>query len=147
MSASMAGQIAQLRTFSRQQLLDMWRKLYERAAPPGIRRELLVPFLAYRMQEHAYGGILEELPVHGYTLLKDLAHCARSVRTLNCCFDKFGGNGRECRPGAAHIRPKSARVHCCQCPRCDSRCLPVVNFNVAHGGLWVRMADLLSDKR
>jgi hypothetical protein len=54
MSASMAGQIAQLRTFSRQQLLDMWRKLYERAAPPGIRRELLVPFLAYRMQEHAY---------------------------------------------------------------------------------------------
>ena len=33
MEAGMAAQIAQLRTFSRQQLLDMWQKLYDRAAP------------------------------------------------------------------------------------------------------------------
>jgi hypothetical protein len=46
MSASVAGQITQLRTFSRQQLLDMWQKLYDRAAPPGIRRELLERGLA-----------------------------------------------------------------------------------------------------
>ena len=57
MDAGMAAQIAQLRALSRQQLLDMWQKLYDRAAPPGIRRELLVPFLAYRMQEHACGGL------------------------------------------------------------------------------------------
>jgi Protein of unknown function (DUF2924) len=46
-----------LPAFSRQQLLDLWQKLYRRTAPQGIRRELLVPFLAYRIQENAYGGL------------------------------------------------------------------------------------------
>jgi hypothetical protein len=50
MAANIRGQIAKLHTLPRQRLLDLWRKLYGRAAPPGIRRELMVPFLAYRMQ-------------------------------------------------------------------------------------------------
>jgi Protein of unknown function (DUF2924) len=42
---------------SRQQLLDLWQKAYGRAAPEGLRREQLVPFLAYRIQENAHGGL------------------------------------------------------------------------------------------
>ena len=57
MALDVSGQIAQLPDFSRQQLLDLWLKLHGRAAPPGIRRELMVPFLAYRIQERAYGGL------------------------------------------------------------------------------------------
>jgi hypothetical protein len=57
MALNVSGQIAKLPSFSRQQLLDLWLKLYGRTAPPGIRRELMVPFLAYRMQEKAYGGL------------------------------------------------------------------------------------------
>jgi hypothetical protein len=57
MDPSISAQIAQLRAFSRQELLDLWQKLYRRAAPPGIRRELMVPFLAYRIQENAYRGL------------------------------------------------------------------------------------------
>jgi hypothetical protein len=57
MDRDISDQIAQLPSFSRQQLLDLWGKLYGRAAPPGIRRELMVPFLAYRMQEQVYGGL------------------------------------------------------------------------------------------
>jgi hypothetical protein len=57
MAPDVSAQIAKLPGFSRQQLLDLWLKLYGRAAPPGIRRELMVPFLAYRMQEKAYGGL------------------------------------------------------------------------------------------
>ena len=57
MGADIADQIAQLRGFSRQQLLEMWQKLYRRAAPLGIRREIMVPFLAYKIQEDAYGGL------------------------------------------------------------------------------------------
>src|ERR1700688_2442133 len=57
MAADVSAQIAELPGFSRQQLLDLWHELYGRAAPPGIRRELMVPFLAYRMQEKAYGGL------------------------------------------------------------------------------------------
>ena len=57
MRATISGQIAKLPALSRQQLLDLWQKLYRRAAPDGIRRERMVPFLAYRMQENAYGGL------------------------------------------------------------------------------------------
>jgi hypothetical protein len=57
MDTNILGQIGQLPTLSREQLLDLWRKLYGNAAPPGIRREILVPFLAYRIQENAYGGL------------------------------------------------------------------------------------------
>jgi hypothetical protein len=57
MDPDIAKQIAQLRGMSRQELLDLWQKLYRKAAPRGIRRELMVPFLAYRIQENAYGGL------------------------------------------------------------------------------------------
>jgi hypothetical protein len=57
MRANVSGQIAKLPTFSRQQLLDLWQKLYRRAAPYGMRRERMIPFLAYRIQENAYGGL------------------------------------------------------------------------------------------
>ena len=37
--------------------MDLWKELYGKEAPPGIRRELMVPFLTYRLQEKAYGGL------------------------------------------------------------------------------------------
>jgi hypothetical protein len=49
--------LAELPDLSRQQLLDLWRKLYRRPAPIGLRRELLIPFLGYRIQELAFGGL------------------------------------------------------------------------------------------
>jgi hypothetical protein len=52
-----ARQIARLRVLSREQLLKVWVKHYERPAPLGIRREVLIPFLAYKIQENAYGGL------------------------------------------------------------------------------------------
>jgi hypothetical protein len=57
MSQEVSSEVAKLPSFTRQQLLDLWLKLYGRAAPPGIRRELMVPFLGYRIQERAYGGL------------------------------------------------------------------------------------------
>jgi hypothetical protein len=49
--------LGDLPNLSRQQLLDLWQKLYRRQAPVGLRRELLIPFLAYRIQENTYGGL------------------------------------------------------------------------------------------
>ena len=57
MRADIPHQIAQLHALSKRRLLDTWRTLYKRAAPDGIRRELMIPFLAYRIQENAYGGL------------------------------------------------------------------------------------------
>jgi hypothetical protein len=54
---NVAAEIARLPTLSRRQLLDLWVKQYGRAAPSGVRKSLLVPFLAYRLQEKAYGGL------------------------------------------------------------------------------------------
>ena len=57
MDPDIPAQVAQLQSFSRTQLLELWQKLYHKTAPQGIRRELLIPFLAYRIQEKAYGGL------------------------------------------------------------------------------------------
>jgi hypothetical protein len=51
------AQIAKLRTLPRSQLLELWATVYGKVAPRGIRREILVPFLAYKIQENAFGGL------------------------------------------------------------------------------------------
>ena len=72
MASSITDQIAKLRTLSRSELLDLWLKLYNKAAPSGIRREILVPFVAYRIQENAYGGLKP-------TALTELRRIARAL--------------------------------------------------------------------
>jgi hypothetical protein len=57
MASQIPDQIAKLRGLSRSELLNLWQKVYNKAAPPGIRREIMVPFLAYRIQENAYGSL------------------------------------------------------------------------------------------
>lgn len=49
--------ISGLRSMSRSQLLDLWQEVHYKAAPDGLRREILIPFLAYKIQENAYGGL------------------------------------------------------------------------------------------
>ena len=78
MPAPIADQVAQFPTLSRQQLLEMWQKLYQRAAPPGIRRELLIPFLAYRIQENAYGGLKPSTRSELRRIARDLEKSATS---------------------------------------------------------------------
>lgn len=56
MSSNISEQVARLRSLSRQELLGLWQTLYRRAAPACMRREIMVPFLAYRIQENAYGS-------------------------------------------------------------------------------------------
>jgi len=57
MGADVSGQIALLPSLSRRQLLALWQKNYGKPAPPGIRKELLVSCLAYRIQEICYRGL------------------------------------------------------------------------------------------
>jgi hypothetical protein len=57
MASQIPNQIVKLQVLSRSQLLDLWQEVYKKEAPPGIRREILVPFLAYRIQENAYGSL------------------------------------------------------------------------------------------
>jgi hypothetical protein len=57
---SISKVVAALPTIERLKLLELWHCHFGRFAPAGIRRELMVPMLAYRIQEKAYGGLKKE---------------------------------------------------------------------------------------
>lgn len=50
-------QISNLRTMTRDSLDLLWQERLNRPAPDGVRKELLVRVLAYRIQELAFGGL------------------------------------------------------------------------------------------
>ncbi len=103
MASPIPYQIAKLRALSRPQLLDMWQKLYKKAPPVGIRREILVPFLAYRIQENAHGSLkpaaLAELHRIAKALEKNRTSTESSVRPRikigTRVFREWGGHTHE----------------------------------------------------
>jgi hypothetical protein len=57
MDADLAEKIAKLPTMNKAQLLPIWAENFKTPRPPKLRKELMVPILAYRMQEREYGGL------------------------------------------------------------------------------------------
>jgi len=57
MNAELSEKIAQLPTLNKAQLLPIWAENFKAPPPPKLRKELMVPILAYRMQEREYGGL------------------------------------------------------------------------------------------
>lgn len=51
--------LEQLPTMERKELLKLWHNLFDRVPSPALRRETLIPILAYRIQEKAFGGLKE----------------------------------------------------------------------------------------
>jgi len=49
--------LEQLPTMERKKLLKLWHDLFDRVPSPALRRETLIPILAYRIQEKAFGGL------------------------------------------------------------------------------------------
>jgi hypothetical protein len=56
-SDTLADEIAELPKLSREQLQSRWRSALKTEPPPHLRKPLLVPLLAYKLQEQAYGGL------------------------------------------------------------------------------------------
>jgi hypothetical protein len=59
--ATINQQLADLPKMDRKGLLALWKQLFDKAASPALRREVIVPILAYRLQENAYGGLKASL--------------------------------------------------------------------------------------
>ncbi len=57
MSTELQQKLEELPRRERKDLLDLWLELFGKPAHPRLRREILVPILAYRMQEKAFGGL------------------------------------------------------------------------------------------
>jgi hypothetical protein len=56
MSDPMQARLASLRTASKTELQKIWQELFKKDPPPQIRKDLMVPILAYRIQELAFGS-------------------------------------------------------------------------------------------
>jgi hypothetical protein len=49
--------LASLPDLSKTELRDLWKQVFTTTAPHQLRRDFMIPILAYRIQEQAYGSI------------------------------------------------------------------------------------------
>ena len=97
MNRSISSEIAQLYTLSRVKLLKRWCELYGKPAHRGMRRELMIPFMAYRLQEKVHGGLKSELRAQLHSLKP---------------FRRNSGRGRtDSKPGTRLLRQWRGEVH------------------------------------
>jgi hypothetical protein len=54
---SLDDKLAALPQMSRKDLQALWTKLFDKPPNASLRREILVPILAYRLQERSMGGL------------------------------------------------------------------------------------------
>jgi hypothetical protein len=74
--ADLEAQLEQLPNLSTAQLRAIWRELFEHPAHAKVRRELLIPIIAYRLQERAFGGLKPQTARY----LREIAGGSRSSR-------------------------------------------------------------------
>jgi hypothetical protein len=60
-SDRLAEELAELPKLNRTQLQAKWCSALKQSRPPHPRKQLLVPLLAYKLQEQAYGGLKPEI--------------------------------------------------------------------------------------
>jgi Protein of unknown function (DUF2924) len=72
MNTAISEQVTSLPAMSKPQLLAIWAKNFSQAPPPSLRKDLMVPILAYRIQEREFGGLAN-------TTRKRLREIAKSV--------------------------------------------------------------------
>ena len=57
MSDILAEEIARLPELNQAQLRAKWQSRLKQEPPAHLRKQLLLPLLAYKLQEQAYGGL------------------------------------------------------------------------------------------
>jgi len=82
-----------LPTLSKAALCDLWNQFFGSTPPTRLRRDLMIPILAYRIQEQAFGSLG--------------ARIRERLRQLSRAFEK-GSDPRAAR--APHIRPGTRLV-------------------------------------
>lgn len=74
MQDRISEKIAALPSLNRAQLLTIWAENFSKDPPPNLRKELMVPILAYRMQEKEFGGL-------SHAARRQLRNVATSLKT------------------------------------------------------------------
>jgi hypothetical protein len=52
-----AQRLAALPQLSKTALYDLWKQLFNASPSPKLRRDLMIPILAFRLQEQAFGPL------------------------------------------------------------------------------------------
>jgi hypothetical protein len=84
---------------SRKDLIALWEKVFDTPANRALRRELMVPILAYRLQELAFGG----LKPSSEKRLKEIAAGSQTGRG--------GATPRRPKPGIQFVREWQGKLH------------------------------------
>jgi Protein of unknown function (DUF2924) len=92
--------LRQLPTMERKDLQKLWRSLFDGAPSPVLRRETLIPILAYRIQEKAFGGLK--------------ASTVRKLRELadeSVVGETSAQNGLRPKTGTRYVREYAGKLH------------------------------------
>ncbi len=73
-----SAKLAELETMSGPDLRHVWSKVTKNSQISGLRRELMIPLLAYKIQERVYGG----LPPKAARELRKIGDSLRSGRKI-----------------------------------------------------------------
>jgi hypothetical protein len=96
-----AHKVAELPSISRPELLSMWSQYFTAPPPTKLRKELLVPILAYRIQEKQYGGL-------SHSAQQRLKEIAKGLATKR---SRANGSKPEPQTGTRLIRVWHGEVH------------------------------------
>jgi hypothetical protein len=93
--------LAALPTMSKAALCDLWKQLFHSDPSSDLRRDLMIPILAYRIQEQAIGSLS--------------ARARERLRQLSLAFDKGSDSAvigvPRIRPGTRLVRQWGDQVH------------------------------------
>jgi hypothetical protein len=99
--ANLSDRLLSLPNLRKQALSELWQQLYKTDPPDGLRKELMVQFLAYRMQEEEFGGLSDR----SHRRLGELA------KALEGNSNKAASFGQAVKPGTRLIRQWKDHVH------------------------------------
>ena len=101
MKVDLEQQLSQLPNLSRPALHEQWHALFGSQPHPKLRREILIPILAYRLQEKALGGLKPS-----------------TARRLRAVAEEIGGGKKIAsnrssgpRPGTRMVRQWQGKLH------------------------------------
>jgi hypothetical protein len=77
MHSEIETKLASLPAMNKGELLKIWRECFKHNQPQHLRKELIVPILAYRIQEMAYGGLSDKVRKK----LREIAQSIESEKT------------------------------------------------------------------
>jgi hypothetical protein len=101
MKADLGQRLDELPQLDRTALRELWREVFGNIPHPGLRREILIPILAYRLQERAHGGLKPSAQKRLKALAEDFIN------------GKKPGNGATVQPraGTRVVREWQGKLH------------------------------------